>query len=44
MHLAPGGPTFWVGDEPDVVGSDLEVVDLLGDVGEVFWEIDVPRN
>ncbi len=31
-HLSPSGPALRVGDDPDVVGPQLHVVDLLGDV------------
>jgi hypothetical protein len=44
LNLGPSGATFGVGDNPDVVLPDFEVVDLLSDVSKLFRHPNVTWN
>ncbi len=43
-YLHPSGATLWVGNDPDIIGPDLHVVDGLCHMGELLVHVDVARN
>ena len=41
LYLSPRSSAFWVGHDPDVIGPQLHIVEVFGDLLELGWHVHV---